>query len=79
MLEQMLATMVARLRYEAAATRMMVALRALGGTIADQPRIPAGNPDGGQWTAIGSEGETLVASAGGWELPGQRVGVIAGD
>ena len=24
----------------------------------DQPRVPAGNPDGGQWTSGGSSGET---------------------
>jgi hypothetical protein len=23
----------------------------------DQPRVPAGNPDGGQWTSIGAESE----------------------
>ena len=38
MLEQMPATMVARLRYEAAATRMMVALRRWSGTIARTSR-----------------------------------------
>ena len=55
MLEQMPATMVARLRYEAAATRMMVALRALGGTIADQPRIPAAIRMAGNGLPLGAK------------------------
>lgn len=39
------------LRYESAATRLRTALRALELRYSqDQPRVPAGNPDGGQWT-----------------------------
>jgi len=29
----------------------------------DQPRVPAGNPDGGQWTDAGGSGEASVELA----------------
>ncbi len=54
MLEQKLATLTARLRYEASAIGVYAALRALELHYrADQPRVPAGNPEGGQWTSVG--------------------------
>jgi Escherichia/Staphylococcus phage prohead protease len=45
----------------------------------DQPRVPAGNPDGGQWTSgVGGQGERRVRLAGEWpsneppEIPKER-------
>ncbi|SEG54812.1 hypothetical protein [Bosea lathyri] len=32
----------------------------------DQPRVPAGDPDGGQWTSGGSGGGAAFAALGGW-------------
>jgi hypothetical protein len=41
--------------------RIELALRALGGKYSpDQPRVPAGNPDGGQWTDGGGGGAELT-------------------
>jgi hypothetical protein len=41
--------------YETAAIKVALLLRGLGSPEwryrPDQPRVPAGNPDGGQWTA----------------------------
>ena len=62
-----------RLRWLAAATRFEIALRrhdrALkqaykAGFNPDQPRVPAGNPDGGQWTDEGADSESQTQLAG---------------
>ncbi len=43
-----------------------------------QPRVPAGNPDGGQWTGVGGQGARQVRLAGEWpsneppEIPKER-------
>jgi hypothetical protein len=36
---------------------------------ANQPRVPAGNPDGGQWTRVGSGFGSRYADAGGFSDP----------
>jgi CDI toxin RNase A-like protein len=36
----------------------------------DQPRVPTGNPDGGQWTGVGGQGARQVRLAG--ERPGSE-------
>jgi hypothetical protein len=47
----------ARVRVMLADVKFELALRALGRKYsADQPRVPAGNPDGGQWTGGGGAG-----------------------
>jgi hypothetical protein len=55
---------LARLRCEVAALRVSLAFRRLALALkrynADQPRVPAGNPDGGQWTD-GGAGRILLA------------------
>ena len=40
----------------------------------DQPRVPAGNPDGGQWTTVGGSGDRARTALAG-NLIAQRVGV----
>ena len=46
----------------------------------DEPRVPAGNPDGGQWTSGGDGGGTPQTSAGGASpLLGAAIGAIASD
>jgi hypothetical protein len=56
-----------RLKWLAAATRFELALlrhdRALKYR-PDQPRVPAGNPDGGQWTDGGQGGPSRQSSGG---------------
>lgn len=50
-----------------AAQRYADALRREDKYRPDQPRVPAGNPDGGQWTDAGGGGEASVDLAqGGW-------------
>lgn len=41
----------------------------------DQPRVPAGTPEGGQWTNSGSDAGRRQVALAGW-LIGQRVGVV---
>lgn len=57
-----------RVRAETAAMRFRVAfarLRTKAGFNPNQPRVPAGNPDGGQWTDTGaSRGSSATAPAG---------------
>jgi hypothetical protein len=46
----------------------------------DEPRVPAGNPDGGRWTSGGEGGGTPHSSAGGSSsLLGGAVGAVASD
>lgn len=48
-------TAIRELRYHNASSRVLLALRALERRYrADQPRAPAGQPDGGQWIAVGT-------------------------
>jgi hypothetical protein len=39
----------------------------------NQPRVPAGNPDGGQWTLIGGGGSSRVRLADASNVPGSGV------
>jgi hypothetical protein len=53
-LEHGVTLLAARLRHEAAAIRTTSAFRALERHYRpDQPRVPAGRPEGGQWTRDG--------------------------
>jgi HK97 family phage portal protein len=52
----------------AAAKRVAAGMAALRKYDPDEPRVPAGNPDGGQWTAEG--GDASGASSGGGTRPG---------
>jgi len=64
---------ILRLRCAAAESRMTAALLALERHYRpDQPRVPAGAPEGGQWTSDGSAPARHVALAG--NLIAQRVG-----
>jgi hypothetical protein len=47
--------LAAELKYELAFRRLMRALKANFNP--DQPRVPAGNPDGGQWTSLDGDAE----------------------
>ena len=51
---------VLRLRRDIASLRFEFELSKLGSSrrkyLSDQPRVPAGNPDGGQWTSEGGGG-----------------------
>jgi hypothetical protein len=74
--DTMLKTLVRRIEAETAAMRFMRAARALDRRYRpDQPRVPAGNPDGGEWTPIGSRDSTPVGTANIATLIDQRVGV----
>lgn len=59
----------AKLRYELYAARLrFAAMRVMAAVIerryrADQPRVPAGRPDGGQWTRVG--GGSIPVRVGG--------------
>lgn len=55
--KQSLAFATHRLRYESAANRVVSAFHGLERRYSpDQPRVPAGNSDGGQWTDTGASG-----------------------
>jgi len=60
--------------FEAAATLAKAELRAaLKKYSADQPRVPAGNPDGGQWTNTGGDvSSATIAGQGAGGVPQQR-------
>jgi hypothetical protein len=57
---------VLRLRHDFAKLKLEYDLRRFHQKYSpDQPRVPAGNPDGGQWTSAGGEGaRTRLADAG---------------
>lgn len=76
-LDGALETLVLRIRSESAAIRMSSALKALERHYRpDQPRVPAGSPEGGQWTDEGIGGRVGRVAAGleQLRLAGQRVG-----
>lgn len=58
----------ARRRSHSALLRLRVAvLRSKAGFNPDQPRVPAGNPDGGQWTSGGGGiGRSTISSGAQW-------------
>jgi len=54
----------ARVRIMLADVKFELALRALGRKYSqDQPRVPAGSPDGGQWTSGGGDAQSTDISA----------------
>lgn len=59
-----------RLEYAAAEVRLRLAATALGHALIerryrpDQPRVPAGSPDGGQWTTVGGGTPNTHIAAG---------------
>jgi len=63
-LEDQITTLTLQLRYEAAASRVILALHAIRDDLLehryspDQPRVPAGSSDGGQWTSDGGQTST---------------------
>jgi hypothetical protein len=44
----------------------------------DEPRVPAGNPQGGEWTSGGGDGEFDVAASGGIPCDGFSAGCQSG-
>ena len=63
--------------HETAAMRVMTAARALEQYYRpDQPRVPAGTPEGGQWTDAGSSRDDRQDTALAAPLIGQRVGIV---
>lgn len=74
-LNDMLWLLARRIEAETASIRVGVALRSLEQHYRqDQPRVPAGSPEGGQWTEISDTGRrTQVAFAA--RLVDQRVGI----
>ena len=62
--EEKIRTLTRRIKAATAGTRFETALGALERRYrADQPRVPAGTPDGGQWTDVGGGAGMRVAVA----------------
>jgi hypothetical protein len=65
----------AALRFKLALVKHALALRRKANFNPDQPRVPAGNPGGGQWTSEGGEGSGRVRLAAGGR-PGLGRGAV---
>ena len=76
-IEQSIMTLTRHIEAASAELRFRTALRALKRHYrSDQPRVPAGTSEGGQWTAAGGSSDDGQDTALAAPLIGQRVGIV---